>query len=99
MVWDTEEAAFISGEKAGEDRTTELRDYAGNAATVDFLKEVLLQQRLPLGRLSENPAEEEAYASLLDTAREKKVSKMIGEGQPTRRQLRKISATPSQRES
>ena len=44
MVWDTEEAAFISGEKAGEDRTTELRDYAGNAATVDFLKEVLLQQ-------------------------------------------------------
>lgn len=73
MIWDTEKATFISGEKAGETEITELHDYAGNAATVDFLKEVLLQQRLPLGMLSENPAEEEAYASLFDSAREKKL--------------------------
>ena len=62
QVWDTDTACFVA-KTDGQD-IEELSDYQGNPANVDFLKDYLLRNQYAMGTLSENQAEEEAYASL-----------------------------------
>ena len=63
QVWDTDTAGFVANKTDGQG-IEELSDYQGNPANVDFLKDSLLRNQYAMGTLSENQAEEEAYASL-----------------------------------
>lgn len=63
QVWDTNTAGFVANKTDGQG-IEELSDYQGNPANVDFLKDYLLRNQQALGILSQNQAEEEAYASL-----------------------------------
>ncbi|WP_370791655.1 hypothetical protein [Bilophila wadsworthia] len=61
QIWNTNSADFTVENVIPD---MELEDYHGKSADVDFLKDYLLRNQYPLGILSQNQAEEEAYASL-----------------------------------